>query len=260
MSFNLAQIRKDQYSSYVNFLDEYRRGNDNNIISIPNGLQVQQSTSDEKFYDTKIMLSSLQEGKQNLTTGNYYYLRANACFNSKTSAGVKNQNIDFHVILQTSDKNNAYQQMVGGYNISAADGKEYVSEFIMSPNMTYDIILFRLIRKIDQDYNSAYWNSINNVKEVNIQGGGKTRSRIFPLKNYSLYRIKNLLPTGRIAKRIRVEGNSGLLMCINGQAIRVPPSGVFEISRSNYPINFFGLAISNAGIFNNSSFIVNYQY
>lgn len=262
MSFNLAQIRKDQYSSYTNFLHTHRRGDSNNVLTIPGGLSVQQSTTNSNFYDTRIVLTPTAQDPnlQPLTTKNFYYLRTTACFNSITTAGEKNQNIDFNVILQTSDVNKAYQQTIGGYNISAADGKTYLSEFIISPNMTYDIILFRLNRKTDYDYNSIYWDSINNVKSVNIQGGGQTRSRVFPLKNYSLYKILNLLPNGRIAKRIRVEGNSGLLMCINGQAIRVPPSGIFEISRSNYPIDFFGLAISNVQTFNNSSFIINYQY
>ena len=69
--------------------------------------------------------------------------------------------------------------------------------------------------------------------------------------------IMNNLSTGiHQLTKIGVQGPPGLLMCINGQPIRIGPSGIYEI-KNNYKITSIGFVV-----FNNDSkyFILDYQY
>ena len=57
--------------------------------------------------------------------------------------------------------------------------------------------------------------------------------------------------------KIGIQGPPGLLMCINGQEIRIGPTGIYE-TRSGYKITFIGFIITD----NNSDdyFMLDYQY
>jgi hypothetical protein len=82
------------------------------------------------------------------------------------------------------------------------------------------------------------------------------------VKNYECYEIVNVLniinnnnQNSSIVNftKIGVQGPSGLLMCINGEEIRVWPSGIYEI-RNGYKVSFIGFVVLD----DNVSFILDY--
>ena len=55
-----------------------------------------------------------------------------------------------------------------------------------------------------------------------------------------------------------------MLMCINGEQIRIGPSGIYEI-KNGYIVNFIGVVVKNStnsstGELEQDNFIIDYQY
>jgi hypothetical protein len=72
-----------------------------------------------------------------------------------------------------------------------------------------------------------------------------------------VYKIKRLLPQNEdnvVIKKIGVWGRSELPLIINGEEIKIGPSGCFELD--NYDIRFFGVCAQSP----EDKFIVDYQY
>jgi hypothetical protein len=62
--------------------------------------------------------------------------------------------------------------------------------------------------------------------------------------------------------KIGIQGPPGMLMCINGEPIRIGPSGIYEI-KNGYKINFLSFIRKESyenGAQQLDSFIVDYQY
>lgn len=71
--------------------------------------------------------------------------------------------------------------------------------------------------------------------------------------NFSAKMVNKLIPgDNEVIKKIGVQGPAGLTMMINGEEIKVGPSGVFELN--NFDITSFGVCGSS------EPFIVDYQY
>ena len=80
---------------------------------------------------------------------------------------------------------------------------------------------------------------------------------------YTVGEIYNVLTTigQRVLNKIGVQGPPGLLMCINGEDIRVGPSGIYEIN-NGYQVTFIGFVIqeSDQTLDRRDYFILDYQY
>ncbi len=66
--------------------------------------------------------------------------------------------------------------------------------------------------------------------------------------------------------KIGIQGPPGLLMCINGEAIRIGPSGIYEIN-NGYKVTFLGFIVRESrqrkdrdGVPDYDYFIMDYQY
>ena len=111
-------------------------------------------------------------------------------------------------------------------------------DIIITPNTQgYDKIVFQLKRD---------FSDLSNPKQL-------------PINIIKLIEIKNLLETSighSPLTKIGVQGPTGMLMAINGEPIRIGPSGIYEIN-NGYKIKSFGVYLSP----NNSQyFILDYQY
>ena len=98
-------------------------------------------------------------------------------------------------------------------------------EFVFTPMATFDIILFDLVRTID-DYRTA------------------TR---YPVIAYQeLSQIENLITrkikaSGTSLIKIGVQSRPGLMMCINGEEIRTSRTGVYELKNGTILVTFFSI-------------------
>ena len=153
-------------------------------------------------------------------TKNYY-------FHGKIKRMTSNQT--FYIKLVNYDIPSSAEDYVEQYlktiTISKGDPDEWVDvEFIFSPLVSFDCILFELQRTVD-DY--------------------RTEVR-YPLIAYEeLSEINNII-NSRIADGIKliklgVQSRPGLLMCINGEEIRTCRTGIYELKNGIITVSFFSV-------------------
>jgi len=73
-----------------------------------------------------------------------------------------------------------------------------------------------------------------------------------------LFEIKNILTSDILSNvtKIGIQGNSGMLTCINGEPIRIGPSQILEISKiGNFSFDFIGVLPRK-----NDTWFLDYQY
>lgn len=125
---------------------------------------------------------------------------------------------------------------------------------LITPIATFKYIVFELER-VSQDY--IYKNEDTNTfgRKMNIK-----------IETFGL--IKNILTDFINLKepltKIGVQGPKGLVMCINGEEIRIGNSGIYEID-NGMKINYFGVILNSdrssmAYPDNYQYFILDYQY
>lgn len=183
----------------------------------------------------------------------------------------------YRYISQVNADNTFVTKEVSGYNDvilvhswdSKVDTEHRASyEFVFSPKvpsseMTFDAIHIDMIR-IPED-SDIIEGEIDistdlNTPDVKILCGRYINKDAL---NFRLYKINAILPPENIDKisRIGVWGPSGLLMSINGEPIRVGPSGYYELK--NFDITSFGVFVPDeedaANLYQNN-FTVDYQY
>lgn len=151
--------------------------------------------------------------------------------------------------LQNDNKKN--EQYINQYTIpffTSFDSEQQYSivELIFKPFQAFD----RLSLILDR--------TVADLVNIYISGGEDTGSTIdFDVDETKLIVINDSILTTADLKKIRkigVQANPGLLMCVNGEAIRVGPSGIYEI-KNGYPINFFSFLLENE----QEHFILDYE-
>ena len=138
----------------------------------------------------------------------------------------------------------AYQNNYQGNNENI--NKRIFFEIVFNSNINFNSIIIKLNRTFE-DYQL-------------LQEDG-TIGRIFSIENPQCYEIKNIISnlTGVTQiEKLGVQAKPGLLMCINGEEIRVGPSGIYEI-KNGYKVTFIGFVIKDTSATNNY-FILDYQY
>ena len=159
------------------------------------------------------------------------------------------QNIS--VILKNTTLLKDNSQTLGTVQVEAGDESEYSTfDFIFSPNenRTFNEIYFELQRTAAQD--------------LNIQNPDGTFGRKVNLEIVKLAEINNVIDTlnpsianrGKL-KQIGIQTAPGLIICVNGEQIKVGRSGLYEI-KNGVEINFIGFIVEN----NDKYFILDYQY
>lgn len=125
-------------------------------------------------------------------------------------------------------------------------------ELIFTPNITFSKIIIRMDRNAIDFGLSYIENNITYTGRKFILGENEENNS----EDFKIYSIINKKPESvKSFNKIGVQGPPGLLMCINGQEIRVGPSGIYE-TRNGYKINFIGFIVKD----NRDNFILDYQY
>lgn len=212
-------------------------------------------------YDTGKTFYQAQIQNQ-FEVGKYYYIKI------KVERNFSDQEITLKLEnnSQTEDSNSQFIDTfkVPKKEANNNDGKDFIFyETIFAPNITYSRIRFILQRNVIDFYTqtNVYTNEPLSNAEINEWSGRK-----IVITECQLYNMKNLL-NGKIPNqsltKIGIQGPPGLLMCINGEPIRIGPSGIFQI-RNGYRVNFLsfvrGVSLQNNGEYSLDIFIVDYQY
>ena len=129
--------------------------------------------------------------------------------------------VNFEQDTQTGE----VEQYIKTINVAAGDVHEWVDvEFVFTPLIVFDTILFEL-QRTTYDYR----------EEVR-----------YPIIAYQeLSQIENLISArigvGMELIKIGVQSRPGLMMCINGEEIHTPRSGVYELKNGVILVSFFSI-------------------
>lgn len=142
------------------------------------------------------------------------------------------------------------EQLIEEYKVGQGENTVYF-EVIITPNSEYNQIVWELKRTVI-DYQSP-----ERVVEVQIE----ENNSFFKLKNI----FKSIFGDSSDIKgfsKIGIQGPPLLLMCINGQQIRVGYSGIYEINNGMKitSISFVPIPKENDGGSTNDYFIMDYEY
>ena len=252
MSFNFGQFTKSQMQK--EFCTNVAYSLENTKIEAP-------LAKGSYFLDKSISFTN----NPTIENGESYYLK----FKIKK----RNDSNQFFILKLKDDRTDIVEQKIKSYNIrqfTSNDSEYEIYEVIISPNGSYKKIVFELGRN-----SNDYFIEIVDGQEHNLKAStedatnstlGKSEyiGRLMDLQILTFQKITNVIdylsiPADKveILKKIGIQGPSGLLMCINGEEIRIGRSGLYEI---NYDINitFLGFVIKEKS--NNDYFILNYQY
>ena len=240
-------------------------------------------SSSTQFTDKQIVLG--EEGSnQKFRSDTYYYVQI-----AIAKFGQTNQDLVFQLSNGTADNITETQYLDNVVNYKAAKNYEQepdpardfsIFEMIISPNDNYERLeimlnrnLFDYIKQQGDDPSESLANaiisgnqnedneSLSHLAEQSYQG----RELRIDSENCCVYEIRNLInDSQKTWNKIGIQGPSGMLCCINGEGIRIGPSGIYELKNSNYNINFLSVIPRiSSDIYGNlgyDNFIIDYQY
>ena len=234
MSYTIGQFRRDMLNTYLNKINFIKQ-------------DVQTSSSDiSEDIVFKDIAFKINNGIFDKNKNYYFKLQI-----KKTSS-----NQDFQISLQNlNQQNNSSVQKIKSFYISSKQEQE-INDIVVVNIVFNNIVNFtHLVLKLSRTY--------EDFLIVKQQEQEKTYGRLIEINDEGceLFQIQNILSSlNNISqlKKIGVQGPSGLLMCINGQEIRIGPSGIYQI-KNGYKINFIGFIITPEEL-SKTYFILDYQY
>lgn len=247
MAFKIGQFRRDQMA-----VESYITDIGYNLIDQPTPTDSDAIT----FLDKAITLDT------DFEYGNNYYLRVK--FNQISNFNNNNVPQEIKVTLETTNEASTEIQYLDTFVIPYVIRREYsVFEIVVSPNSSYDKIKFTLQRN-SADYMSPHTSDPYYGRTMQVE------VEVCAIINNVLGRT--FVSNGRnitipqILTKIGIQGPPGLLMCINGEGIRIGPSGIYEIN-SGYRVSFVGYILrlsdqreGREGVPDYDYFIMDYQY
>ncbi len=225
--FNFGQFRKSSIGAGTEFLNSLSF----NVIDIQSDAT---DSSEVSFRDKAIVL----KGESKFNNSLNYYLRLK----------IKKQTTIQNITVRLRNAESTLYQYVNEYMIPVSKaGEDYVIiDLVIAPNSSYDRVELILQRTLEDYREEARQIVLDSI--ATFVG--------------SFYNIINAIfnQTGQALTKIGIQGPSGLLMCINGQEIRIGPSGIYEIN-NDYRVLFIGFAIlPEEKDSDKTYFILDYQY
>lgn len=182
-----------------------------------------------------------------LNKQNYYYLN----FSVKKINSIQNFYLKLKNLTQSDDDfSDNNEQIIAEFTVpqSTTENDWTNFEIIIAPNKTYGQLYWDLRRTISNDYLST--------SDLQV-GGAIGRKMTIVINQFAI--IKNIVKDINKIVKIGVQGPPSLLMCINGEQIRIGKTGIFEINEDNVSISFVGFIPK---VKNNilEYFIMDYEY
>ena len=231
MSYKVGQFRKNTLGRYLNPLVMSERV----IYTYPSD-----DISERQIYFKDIAFSMSND----FDYQKKYYVRIQV---KRT-----NTNQTFSISLANLNREQQSQQFLKSFYVPAMRQSEInktaIIEIVFYPIINFSDLIIRLNRTA-QDYL--------------IQNEDQSSGRVFEVVSTGctcdeIINIIDSISNVNQFDKIGVQGPSGLLMCINGEEIRVGPSGIYE-THNGYKINFMGFVVTDPDP-NISYFILDYQY
>lgn len=184
-----------------------------------------------------------------LSGGNFQYEK-----NYYVKLGFKRTNYEQTIYISLRNDNNTNVQQLQTITIPPLDysiNKTVIVELVFSPNATYNEILLTLQR-------TTYDTTVSNEYHTN---GRLIEIDEDETEINEFYNVLNAIGITTPLRKIGIQGPSGLLMCINGEGIRIGPSGIYEI-KNEYKINSIGFVVKQSDETSDGRdyFILDYQY
>lgn len=178
---------------------------------------------------------------------NYYYLN----FSVKKMNSIQNFYLKLKNLTQSDDDfSDNNEQIIAEFTVPQSTVEDDWANFeiIIAPNKTYGQLYWDLKRTISNDYLST--------SDMQVEGAIGRKMTIV-INQFAI--IKNIVKDINKIVKIGVQGPPSLLMCINGEQIRIGKTGIFEINEDNISISFVGFVpkVKN-GIL--EYFIMDYEY
>ena len=215
---------------------QFFRNSDNNylILEEVNVVDFTASLQNDIYQGNQIIFTN-KVINLNFDSRKYYYLN----FKIKTLDSSQT----FYLKLQNvSDTRVEKEQFIKTIVVPQDPEEVYISfEVIIAPNSTYNQLIWEL-QRTREDY-------IVHEGEDQING----RKTFIDVESFGTI-INKISPSISPLAKIGIQGPPSLLMCINGEQIRIGKSGIYEISNS-IPITFVGFIPKE-----NDYFIVDYEY
>lgn len=182
-----------------------------------------------------------------LNKQNYYYLN----FSVKKMNSIQNFYLKLKNLTQSEDDfSDNNEQIIAEFTVPQSTIEDDWTNFeiIIAPNKTYGQLYWDLRRTISNDYLST--------SDMQVEGAIGRKMTIV-INQFAI--IKNIVKDINKIVKIGVQGPPSLLMCINGEQIRIGKTGIFEINEDNVSISFVGFIpkVKN-GIL--EYFIMDYEY
>lgn len=238
-------------------------------------LETTNEITGNKFIDKRIIDiysssgDNIENNAQGFKSGNYYYIKLII----KRKFPNHNQNITLRLSNDSGINQSKNYQYIDDFIIFAGgsttlDDPQYaVYETILAPSASYgqlNIILGREMVDYVTSTNPETGKSWEGNDLANYQG------RVIEISACQICKLNNILGNNSIPSpltKIGIQGPPGMLMCINGEPIRIGPSGIYEI-RNGYKITFLSFIrkvydVTVEGetlVVNPDTFIVDYQY
>ena len=241
--FPFGQYRRSSTQSYISkgYID------DDNIHEYENSPSGSISDGGIVFTDQILTFPSA------IAVGQYYLLRVQI-------ERIPSQQI-FNLYLQNtsySDDINKTSQYIGKYIVPSQlqqGGRSVIQLVLNSTSIQYNYLVFELERTIKDDYN------------YQEDGNDSQIGRIAKIHPTFFGRFNNIIKDNRTLTKIGIQATPGMLFCINGEGIRVGPSGMYEIN-NGYQINFISAAvgiktdedITSENTYDYEYFTIDYRY
>lgn len=238
MAYNIGQFRR---TSNIN---DYYEDISNNFVIQYFQERLSELTSTVFFENAYYDFSNTGN---KLNKQNYYYLN----FSVKKMNSIQNFYLKLKNLTQSEDDfSDNNEQVIAEFTVPQSTIEDDWSNFeiIIAPNKTYGQLYWDLRRTISNDYLAT--------SDMQVEGAIGRKMTIV-INQFAI--IKNIVRDINKIVKIGVQGPPSLLMCINGEQIRIGKTGIFEINEDNVSISFVGFVPK---VKNNilEYFIMDYEY
>lgn len=145
--------------------------------------------------------------------------------------------------IKLKDDSGEREQIVKHYSLSSqGQDRSTVIELVFTPKTYFSKLVFILDRKTTSDFDR--------------------KMSFSPAKEVTLSEVKDIFETSSFGNidsifKIGIQGDPDLIVCINGEPIRLGRSGMFEIHEDDFSIYSIGFIPPTS---NDSYFIMDYCY
>lgn len=253
MSYKIGQFRQDTLQGGQAYLTE---------VTLLQSDRITEASSVERIYfkDIKFNIKDSSSFSRNI---NYYVKieieRPNTIIDENTNKK-QNSNQEFLLFLENESQSQQTSQFLKNFYVPSITSENQTAtcvtlELIFNPSLAFSNLVLQM-KRTGVDY-------LIQPDETDQSLYGRV-ARVTSIKCYIINNILSTIAAQNQQSssiefvKMGIQGPSGMLMCINGEEIRIWPNGIYQV-KNGYKISFLGFIIEDNTDTKNS-FILDYQY